>query len=104
MASEIKTFDVTVMGRVFKVSCAPDDEKDLLAAVELVDRTMGDIRDAGKIVGNERIAIMAALNIAHDLLRIRSGKGVDTADMRRKVSAMRATITEVLADVQDSLF
>jgi cell division protein ZapA len=104
MAGEIKAFEVTIMGRQFRVSCAPEEEKDLVAAVEYVDRTMNEIRTAGKIVGNERIAVMAALNIAHELLRTKGGKGVDAADVRRKVAAMRNTVTEALADTQDSLF
>ena len=45
-----------------------------MKAVEYLDRKMREIRDAGKVIGVERIAIMAALNITHELLTMRAGR------------------------------
>ena len=104
MSGEAKALDVTIMGRVYRVSCAPDEEKDLMAAVEYVDKRMNEIREGGKTVAIERLAVMTALNIAHELLAGKSGKGVDTADVRRKISAMKTSISEALADNQNKLF
>ena len=67
------TLDVTILGREFKVACKEDERAELAEAVAYLDRQMRDIRDRGKIAGAERIAVMAALNIAHDLLRERRG-------------------------------
>ncbi len=63
---------------------------------------MSDIRDAGKVVGNERIAMMAALNLAHELLSLKSG-GVDVGDVKRRVNNMQKQIDTELAQ-QDNLF
>lgn len=100
---KIKPLDVTILDREFRVAC-PDDERDeLLDAVAYLDKNMREIRDAGKITSVERIAIMAALNIAHELLTMRLGGGFDIADFKRRMSSMQASIDTVLAD-QDELF
>ena len=104
MSSEkIKPLDVTILGREFRVAC-PDDERDeLLDAVAYLDKKMREIRDAGKITSVERIAVMAALNIAHELLTMRLGGGFDLGDFKRRMNSMQASIDTVLAD-QDELF
>ncbi len=104
MSGESKTLDVTIMGKTYRVTCAPDEEKDLLAAVDFVDNRMSEIREGGRTMAIERLAVMTALNIAHELLSSKGGKGVATAEIRRKISLMRTSITEALADTQDTLF
>jgi cell division protein ZapA len=97
------TLDVSVLGRQYKVACGEHERTDLLEAVSLLDRRMREIRDAGKVVGVERIAVMAALNIAHDLLRARRepatgpGPGLDLPAAQRRIEAMQEAIDQVLA-------
>jgi len=71
---------------------------------------MREIRDSGKIAGTESIAVMAGLNIAHELLRLKSGApevsakaGFDTAGIQRRISAMQSAIDRAMAD-QEKLF
>ena len=104
MSDESKTLDVAIMGKIYRETCAPDEEKDLLAAVDFVDARMSEIREGGRTMAIERLAVMTALNIAHELLSSKGGKGVATAEIKRKISLMRNTITEALADTQDKLF
>ena len=104
MSDESKTLDVAIMGKTYRVTCAPDEETDLLAAVDYVDNRMSEIRETGRTMAIERLAVMTALNIAHELLSSNSGKTVGTAELKRKISLMRNTITEALADTQDKLF
>lgn len=101
--SKTKNLDVTIMGREFRVACPEGEEAGLLEAVDYLDKKMRDIRDNGKVVGVERIAIMAALNIAHELLTTRVGGGFDLAELKRRMQDMQATIDEALVD-QDQLF
>jgi cell division protein ZapA len=83
---------------------APASERDsLLVSVAYLDKKMREIRDAGKIVGTERIAVMAALNIAHELLTAKSPSGVDIGESRRKILAMQTAIDQAIA-AQDKLF
>ncbi len=100
--SEVKGVDVNIMSREFKVSCTDDEREGLLTAVSYLDKKMRDIRDTGKVIGVERIAIMAALNLAHELLTTRSG-GVNLGDARKRVLDMQQQIDTAIAE-QNNLF
>ena len=102
MSREAPGLDVNILGRQFRVACSDDEKQDLLKAVGYLDRKMREIRDSGKVIGVERIAIMAALNFAHELLSV-SVDGVDVGEARRRMSEMRAMIDDVLS-AQDDLF
>ena len=101
MTSVPKTLDVSIMGREYRVACPPDQEKELLEAVVYLDRKMREIRDQGKVVGVERIAVMAALNIAHELLVNRSSGAFDIAGLKRRIEIMQAAIDGALYDQAD---
>ncbi|MEY3861856.1 MAG: hypothetical protein RIR60_222 [Pseudomonadota bacterium] len=94
--SESKAVDVNIMGREFTVSCTDEERPGLINAVNFLDKKMRDIRDGGKIIGVERIAIMAALNLAHELLNTKSGS-VDVGDIKRRISQMQDQIDDVCA-------
>lgn len=64
----LKQVEVAIMGQSYKLSCRPEEEAALHAAVAHVDREMCAIRDIGKIKARDRIAVLSALNIAHALL------------------------------------
>jgi cell division protein ZapA len=101
--STVQTLDVQILDREFRVNCAEDEKTALLEAVAYIDGKMRGIRDSGKIVSVERIAIMAALNIAHELLATKVGGGLDLGDYKRRLQAMQASIDASLVD-QDKLF
>lgn len=92
--SENKGVDVNILGREFTVSCTEEERPALLETVKFLDKKMRDIRDTGKVVGVDRIAIMAALNISHELLNTKSGN-VDVGDIKRRVVKMQAQIDQV---------
>jgi cell division protein ZapA len=99
MSSKTKTLDVTIMGRAYKVACADDEREALLAAVGYLDRKMNEIKNTGKVGSTERIAVMAALNIAHELLTARNSNsgGFDMEGLRRRMAAMEAALDQALA-------
>jgi len=103
VSNEATAIDANIMGREFRISCTEEEREDLLQAVDYLDGKMREIRDAGKVVGVDRIAIMVALNIAHELLRTRVGGGVDLGDLRRTIASMQASIDAVLQG-QEKLF
>ena len=84
------------MGRDFTVSCTDEERPGLINAVNFLDKKMRDIRDNGKVVGAERIAIMTALNLAHELLNSKSGS-VDVGDIKRRVTQMQDQIDKACA-------
>ena len=104
------TLDVSLLGREYKVTCREAERAQLLDAVAFLDRRMREIRDAGKGAATERVAVMAALNIAHDLLRERHAPRtapppvqkpltgvIDDADARRRIASMHSAIDQALA-------
>ena len=91
--SEIKGVDVNIMGRDFTVSCTDDERPGLINAVNFLDKKMRDIRDSGKVIGVERIAMMAALNLSHELLNSKSGN-FDIGDIKRRISLMQDRIDQ----------
>ena len=95
--------DVTIMGREFRVTCPDEERKGLLEAVSYLDKKMREIRDSGKIVGSERFAIMAALNITHELLTTRNRGGFDMEEFKRRIDCMQAALDAVMPE-QDKLF
>ena len=111
------TLDAMILGREFKIACSEDERQELADAVAMLDRRMREIRDAGKVSGSERIAVMAALNIAHELLRERrsgsavdgaaelpaAGAAIDGEAARRRIQAMQVAIDQTLAG-QEKLF
>jgi cell division protein ZapA len=93
--SVAKFVDVTILGREFTVSCTDEERQGLMDAVSYLDSKMHEIRDSGKVVGIERIAIMTALNLSHELLNTKSGD-VDIGDYKRRISLMQNQIDEAL--------
>lgn len=91
--SEIKGVDVNIMGRDFTVSCTDEERPGLLNAVNFLDKKMRDIRDSGKVIGVERIAIMTALNLSYELLNSKSGD-VNVGDIKRRLAMMQEQIDQ----------
>ncbi|MBK8065054.1 MAG: cell division protein ZapA [Betaproteobacteria bacterium] len=103
MADNAKTLEVSILGRSYKVACEDGEREALLQAVAYVDGKMNDIKQSGKIAGTERIAVMTALNIAHELLSTKLGGGFDLGQAKRRISSIEAKLDEAIAR-QDKLF
>ena len=99
--------DVSILGREYRVACKESERDELIQAVQYLDKRMREIRDGGKIAGTERIAVMAALNITHELLSSKSGavstNVFDSAGIQRRISSMQSAIDRAMAE-QDKLF
>ncbi|RJG04068.1 cell division protein ZapA [Noviherbaspirillum sedimenti] len=99
--------DVTLMGQAYKLACKEGEEASLHQAVAYLDEKMCAIRDAGKIKGNDRIAVIAALGIAAEFLSTRSPEGplsnMSLAEVKTQIAAMHTVIDGALAP-QENLF
>jgi cell division protein ZapA len=99
---------ISLLGREFRVACPEGEERQLLASADYLNRKLKEVRDTGKVSGNERIAIMAALNIAHEFMSNKSNASssvsVDGAAIRRRIVAMQETLDSALAADQEKLF
>ena len=103
MADGAKTIEISILGRSYRIACEDGEREALLEAVSYLDGKMGEIKTAGKVSGTDRIAVMAALNIAHELLSTKLGNGFDIGQAKRRISVIEAKLDEVLAQ-QDKLF
>jgi len=103
MADGAKTVDVELLGRTYRVACGDGERESLMQAVAYLDGKMNEIKVAGKVTGGERIAVMAALNIAHELLSTKLGDGYDVGQVKRRIAALESTLDAALAQ-QEKLF
>jgi cell division protein ZapA len=96
-----RSIEIHILGRAYKVACSREQEPALIAAADYLDEKMREIREGNKVIGAERIAIMAGLNLAHDLLT--KGGGSLMEEARQRVKHCTALIDSALED-QDKLF
>ncbi|MGA0838412.1 MAG: cell division protein ZapA [Pseudomonadales bacterium] len=73
--TETTTVSVKILEKEFQVSCPADEVEALTSAASFLDQQMRRIREAGKVFGIDRIAVMAALNITHEMLQKRQVLG-----------------------------
>ncbi len=115
------TLDANILGREYKIACKEGERAELGDAIAFLDARMREIRDQGKVSGADRIAVMAALNIVHELLRERTAakpRGapaaaahaapavdapVDGPSAQRRIRDMGTAIDSLLAS-QEKLF
>ena len=99
--------DVTIMGQSYKLACKEGEDAALLDAVSYLDEKMCAIRDASKIKGTDRIAVMAALSLTTELLATKSPEGpmsgLTMAEVKQKILSMHDSIDQALAP-QENLF
>ena len=103
MADSGNTIEVSILGRSYKISCEEGEREALMQAVAYLDGKMAEIKKSGKVNGTDRIAVMAALNIAHELLSTRLGGGFDLGQAKRRIAAIEAKLDDALAK-QEKLF
>ena len=110
------TLDIKIQGREYRVACAPAEMQSLQAAADLLNERMGEIAQATKSTG-ERLAVMTALNLAHELNQSRQAPqqpvapasensiaaAVDAEESRRRIKAIEAQLDAALAP-QEKLF
>lgn len=97
------TLDIKLLGKDYRVACPPEERDSLQSAVALLGERMGEMATKSKSTG-ERLAVMTALNLAHELLSQKNpGAGVDRYELKRRISAMEARLDEALAQ-QEKLF
>ena len=76
MSADPVPVSVMILDKEYKVSCTAEEKPALLAAAEHVDQKMRELRTRGSAVGTDRVAVVAALNIAHELLQLQSRQNV----------------------------
>ena len=96
MSDYHNNIDIRILEREYQFSTPPDEEEKLISAAKFLNQRMKEIRDGGRVVGTERIAVMAALNLAHELLHGENAPAASTNNNSR-LSTIIHKIEDVLA-------
>ncbi|MGH1542523.1 MAG: cell division protein ZapA [Arenicella sp.] len=88
---------IQIMGKEFAVACEPDEKQNLLDAARYLDESMHDIQKSGKIIGNERLAVMVALNMANELLDLRKNR-VTEGTINARLEQLQQKIDNVIKE------
>ena len=92
MSQKPQAVTLTILGKEYKIVCEPDEQDDLLRSAQQLDQQMRKIRDAGKVSGADRIAVMVAINLAHELQLLKS----QNAQLAESLARMTHKIENVL--------
>lgn len=108
------TLDIKLQGRTYSVACPPEEREALLEAANLLDARLAEIAQKTRSTG-ERLAVMAALNLAHELTAARRAQApaavaektaessFDSSELKRRIRAMEARLDKAMSE-QEALF
>ncbi|HEX7374509.1 MAG TPA: cell division protein ZapA [Steroidobacteraceae bacterium] len=92
----ISRVSVRLLDREYQVACPAEERSDLLDSAEYVDAKMKEVRDSGKVVGLDRIAVISALNIANELIKLRRNGTSLEGDLGAKLKSLRERVESAL--------
>ncbi len=92
--------DISILGREYSLACPPEEKNTLAAAAQHVSQLAGRIQGTGKVSGNERIAVMVAIQVAVELLSVKAPDGtlggLAVGDFKRRIDEMNAMLDSAL--------
>ncbi len=88
---------VSILDREFLISCTPDERPGLIAAAAYLDGKMREIRNAARSAGIDRIAVMAALNIAHEFIQLKQRGESESGTLAQHLHMLRTKLDGALA-------
>lgn len=89
---------VRIMDREYRIACPEGEQEDLLRAADYLNGKMREMRDGNQIVGAERVSVLTALNIANDLLRLKSAEIEPLKDVGSRIQNLRQKVEKALED------
>jgi cell division protein ZapA len=90
---KLSRVSVRLLDREYQVACPMDERSDLLDSAEYLDAKMREVRDSGKVVGLDRVAVISALNIANELIKLRrNGGGTLDVDLGARLKGLRERV------------
>jgi len=98
MTNKIAEVSVRILDKEYQVACPADERTDLLDSAEILNLKMREIRDSGRIVGLDRIAVMAALNMANDLMHAKARDNALDGDISDRLKIISDRVDHVLGD------
>ena len=97
--SKSEPLTITIMDKEYRVACPPEEKENLLASADLLNDKLMEIKQQGSVIGTERIAIMAALNMSHDILHGQSLEA-EHNDLNQRIDKLSQRISDSINDIQ----
>ena len=97
--SKTEPLTINIMGKEYRVACPQEEKENLLASADLLNEKLNEIKKQGSVIGTERIAIMAALNMSHDVLHNKT-INTDHADLNQRIDGLSERISDSMRDIQ----
>jgi len=96
MAAPTGSVNIMILGREYQISCPPEDEESLRKSARYLDKQMEQVKNRGTSLGYEKIAVLAALNITHDLMKLNQQADNSQYDAQRDIKELEKKIDAVL--------
>jgi cell division protein ZapA len=90
--------NVNILGKDYQIACPEEEKNSLVASAQMLHNNMEQIRSTGKVVGLDRIAVMAALNLAHDLISLQNDEGNDSEELNKRIFQMKDRVSTFLEE------
>ncbi len=100
MSDQGHNISVSVLGKPYQIKCPVGVDQDLQNAAVFLDEKMREVRDVGKVIGTDRVAILTALNIAFDYLNLQKKENKTIDEMAERICNMQKKINEVLTQYE----
>ncbi len=94
--SNTNTVAVSILQKEYKIACPEEQQDALIRSAAMVDRKMREIREQGKSIGQDRVAIMAAINIAYELLDSQSSHSNHSGEISKELSRIHSKVEGAL--------
>jgi cell division protein ZapA len=98
MSDDTSTVTVTILEKDYQVSCPEDEVEALTASARFLDKHMAEIRASGKVVGLDRIAVIAGLNITNDFLKSETNLTTTQSTAEGRVQRLNDRVGRALAE------
>lgn len=98
MIEEPLQLNIKILEKEYRIACEFHEQEDLRASARLLDSRMREIRQSGRVIGTDRIAVMAALNIAHDLIQLQRARPNFNEESGRRLRQLQERLSTAIAD------
>ncbi len=97
--SKSEPLTITIMGKEYRVACPEEEKENLLASANLLNDKLSEIKQQGSVIGTERIAIMAALNMSHEILH-NEALTIEHDSLNQRIDALSEHINDSMRNIQ----
>ena len=97
--NKVEPLTVKIMDKEYRIACPEEEKENLKASADLLNEKLNEIKQQGSVIGTERIAIMAALNMSHEILHNQSVVE-EHVDLNKRIEDLSGRISDSMRDIQ----